>query len=155
MAKPTKHTFYRPHKRVQEDGRIVTVHGEITYPPSMAKQEFKRECDINNILKQYSKTGMVQHVNKRAAEGMYTDLPDAIDFQDSLNLVREAEASFMTLPARVRDQFGNDPAQFLAFCGDPANAEEMVKLGLRQAPPPEAAPVKVEITNPTPPEPKA
>ena len=147
MAKQ-KYTFYREHKRVQEYGQIYDHKtGEFITPPSLTKQEFKRESDINNILKQYSKTGMLTHLNVRAAQGMYTDLPDALDFQESLGLVRDAEARFMTLPAKLRDRFGNDPAQFLAFATDPANLEEMRELGLAikpalpdatkdQAPPP-------------------
>lgn len=137
MAKATKQTFYRPHARVQEFGTIVNPHtGEVTQPPSLTKQEFKRESDINNILKQYSKTGMLNHLNIRAAQGMYADLPDAVDFQDSLHLVRQAEATFMTLPAKLRDRFANDPANFLEFCSDPRNLEEMRELGLAIKPPP-------------------
>lgn len=136
MAKPTKQTFYRPHARVQEHGYLINPHtGDVTTPPSLTKQEFKREADINNILKQYSKTGMLTHLNVRAAQGMYADLPDALDFQESLHLVRQAEATFMTLPAKLRDRFGNDPAQFLAFCSDPRNLEEMRELGLALKPP--------------------
>lgn len=135
MAK-TKHTFYRPHARVQEKGELINPHtGDITTPPSLTKQEFKREADINNILKQYSKTGMLTHLNVRAREGMYADLPDAVDFQESLHLVRQAETTFMTLPAKLRDRFGNDPAEFLAFCSDPRNLDEMRELGLAIKPP--------------------
>lgn len=144
MAKQIKYAHYRPHARVQEKGELVNhVTGEVTRPPSMTKQEFKRECDINNILKQYSTTGMLQHVSARASTGAYLDLPDSVEFQDSLNLVRQAEATFMGLPAKLRDRFGNDPAEFLAFCADPANLEEMRELGLANPkpnlePPPKA-----------------
>lgn len=133
--------FHRPHARVQEDGAVFNhVTGELSYPPSMAKQEFAAECDINNILKHFSTTGMLNHVSARAAQGVYQDLPDAVDFQESLHLVRAAETAFMTLPSKLRDRFNNEPAEFLAFCSDPANLPEMRELGLTQPLPPQPAP---------------
>lgn len=135
MAKQLKRAFYRPHARVQYTGLILDpVTGELAPPVSRVKQEFKRECDVNNILKQYSRTGMLNHVSARAAQGMYADLPDSVDYQESIALVRDAEYRFMSLPAKIRDRFGNDPASFLAFCADPKNLEEMRALGLANKP---------------------
>lgn len=147
-----KQTFFRPHARVQYTGTITNPHtGEITTPPSMTKQEFKKECDINNILKQYSRTGMLNHVSARAAQGMYTDLPDALDFQESLHLVRDAEARFMSLPAKLRDRFGNDPVAFLAFCADPRNLDEMRELGLARPAAEATEPAPAPAPTPEPP----
>lgn len=147
----TKQTFYRPHKRVQYTGELTNPHtGEVTTPPSMTKQEFVRECDINNVIKQYQTHGMVNHINAKAAQGAYQDLPDSVDFQESLHTIMVAEQAFMTLPAKVRDRFGQDPAEFLAFLADPENTEEARKLGIlkpQEAPP---EPIKVEVTNPNP-----
>lgn len=142
MAKPTSMSFYRPHARVQYTGELVNhVTGEVFTPPRRVKQSFVAECDINNILKQYSKTGQIKHISAKAAQGAYVDLPDEADFQTALNTVRQAELSFSTLPAKVRDRFGNDPAQFLSFIADPENQDEAVKLGLMTARP---VPPKVE-----------
>ncbi|UDN67747.1 internal scaffolding protein [robinz microvirus RP_107] len=126
-----KLSFYRPHARVQWDGSVVNpVTGEVTYPPSLTKQEFQAECDINNIVKQYSTTGMMRHVSARAAQGMYTDLPDGIDFQESLHTVEEGRKAFMSLPSKTRSRFSNDPAEFLAFLSNPQNEAEARELGL-------------------------
>lgn len=126
-----KRTFYRPHPRVTFDNDLVNhITGEVTFPPSMAKQEFKAECDINNIIKQFSVTGMIRHVSARAAEGRYEDLPDPMEFQESLAVVQQATDSFMTLPAKIRDRFHNEPAEFLAFCSNPDNVDEMRTMGL-------------------------
>ncbi|UDN67609.1 internal scaffolding protein [robinz microvirus RP_74] len=141
-----KLSFYRPHARVQWDGSVVNhVTGEVTYPPSLTKQEFQRECDINNIIKQYSTTGMLRHVSARASQGMYADLPDGVDFQESLHTVEAGRKAFMSLPSKTRARFSNDPGEFLAFCADAANLEEMKELGLVQEGPktlvePEQAP---------------
>lgn len=140
---------YRPHKRVQEHGAILNhVTGELTVPPSMTKQEFKRECDINNIIKHYSVSGMVNHVNAKAAQGAYQDLPDSVDFQESLHTIKMAEEAFMTLPAKVRDRFGQDPAEFLAFMANPDNLEEIRKLGLAQPVKEAPPPLEVKVVNP-------
>lgn len=130
------YSAYRPHHRVQELGEIVNPHtGDVTIPPSMTKQEFKRECDVNNVIKQYSTSGMLNHINAKASIGAYQDLPDSYDFQESLHVVHEAEKAFMTLPSKTRERFGNEPAEFLAFMSDPKNGDEMIKLGLRSPPP--------------------
>lgn len=139
MAKAVLRAHYRPHARVYYTGEIINPHsGEVTVPPSMTKQEFVRECDINNIIKAFSRTGMLNHVSARAAEGAYQDLPDNIDFQESLAVIEHAEAAFMTLPAKVRDRFGNEPERFLAFMADPANKDEIYELGLAVRPAQEA-----------------
>jgi len=137
-----KYSFYRPHERVTERNEMVSpVTGEVTNPPSMTKQEFIAECDINNIIKAYSVTGMLTHVNARAKMGVYEDLPDETDFQMSLEIIRQGETAFMTLPAKIRDRFHNEPAEFLAFLANPENLEEARTLGLANpAPPPPPAP---------------
>lgn len=142
MAKKL-HSNFRPHTRVRERGQITNhVTGEVITPPSMTKQEFARECDVNNILKQYSTTGMLKHVSANANSGMYADLPDSFDFQESLHVIKQAETAFMSLPSKLRARFDNEPSEFLAFCQDPRNGDELVALGLRSPPPrpPESEP---------------
>lgn len=115
----------------------------------MTKQEFQAECDINNIIKQFSATGVIRHISAKAAEGAYQDLPDPIEFQDGLHIVQQATESFMTLPAKVRARFENDPASFLAFMAEPGNAEEIKTMGLTNPLPQAPAPVRV-IMDPLP-----
>lgn len=145
MAKK-KVSHFREHKRVQEHGELVNhATGEVSIPPSMAKQEFQRECDINNIIKHFSVTGMFNHVNAKASQGAYSDLPDSVDFQESLHTIKAAETAFMTLPAKVRDRFGQDPAEFLAFMANADNIEEIRKLGLAVAEQPPPPPIEVKV----------
>lgn len=141
---------YRPHSRVTFNNELVNpFNGEITNPPSMTKQSFVAECDINNILKQYQTTGQLRHISARAAQGAYVDLPDDIDFQSALNTVLEGQNAFASLPAKLRARFGNDPANFLLFMADPSNQDEAIKLGLASDNRPLAAPP----APPSPPEP--
>lgn len=147
-------SFYRPHDRRKTayTGELVDHKtGELFSPPSRTKQSFAAECDINNILVQFKQTGVFRHISAKAAQGSYQDLPDPIDFQESLELVLAAERSFETLPSKVRERFQNNPGEFLKFMADPANQDEAIKLGLatdsrpQDAPPPEPDPA------PTPP----
>lgn len=146
-----KFGFYRPHDRAATayTGELLNhVTGELYKPVPRTKQSFVVECDINNILKQYKRTGQIQHISAKAALGAYVDLPDPQDFQESLNIVLQAEDSFATLPAHIRARFGNDPAEFLGFMTNPANAKEIIALGLATERPasepasPPAAPAK-------------
>lgn len=98
--------------------------------PSMAKQSFKDECDINNIVKKFEATQQIDHINQAHAKGLFVDLPEAFDYQAGLNMVMAGQEAFQALPAHVRSRFGNDPANFLEFFNDPANQEEMISLGL-------------------------
>lgn len=119
--------------------RVPTpIHGT-----SRAKQAFKQECDINNILKRYEKTGLVTHLARHG--GRYEELPSDVDFQTALNTLMKAEEAFASLPAKIRRRFDNDPAAFLAFVQDPRNQDEMIELGLatrRPDPPAEQAPAE-------------
>lgn len=150
---PKYQGHYVPHPRRIEEGAIVNpITGEISYPPSMTKQEFVKSCDINNIIREYSITGQINHINAQAAQGRYMDLPDTLDFQQSLHLVKQAQESFASLPSAIRNRFHGNPAEFLAFVADPANQEEAIKLGIVKKPEPAAPPPQAPSTPPaTPP----
>lgn len=98
---------------------------------SRAQQQFAKDADINVIMSRYQKSGVlvdpVKIGNRRAIFG---DFSDVQDFHTARNQVLQAEAEFMSLPARVRAKFDNDPAQLLAFVADDANYDEALKLGL-------------------------
>jgi len=119
----------------------------------MTVQSAKKECDIHNILKQYKKTGMISHVS--AELPAFKDLPDNIDYQQALEIVREAENSFADLPAKVRDYFDNNPSKLLASLGDPAQRPILEDLGVLvpapgtgPIPQPTGAPAPVGTTSP-------
>jgi len=107
----------------------------ISFPANSrwTKQSFKDECDINTIMSRYQSTGEMPVINERAPQ--YLDAT-GMDFQDMQNKVVEAQNLFNDLPSSLRNRFHNDPAEFLEFCGDPANRDEMSKLGLLKNPAP-------------------
>lgn len=105
------------------------------------KQSHKDECDINVILRKYDKTGLITHVNTAAAQ--YGDFTEINEYQESLNLVINAQNAFDELPSSIRKKFGNDPGAFFEFVTDPANEAACVEMGLAHQRPldPDPAPV--------------
>lgn len=101
-----------------------------TFEPTMAKQSFKDECDINLIVRRAEQTGVLPSLIKENPK--FGDFSDPISYQDSLNLVIKAEAQFQNLSSHIRERFNNDPKKFLEFTANPANNHEMVTLGLAQ-----------------------
>lgn len=101
----------------------------ISFPErGRTKQEFKAECNINTIMKKFEKTGQLPDMIK--ANPQYGDFSNVGTYQESLQVVMFAQEQFEALPAAARKRFKNDPQAFLAFCQDPSNQEEMIKMGL-------------------------
>lgn len=116
--------------------------------PELTKTQMhqQHDADINTIMDKYAKTGVLT-VNPALPQ--YGDYSNPISYQNSLQLVINAEAQFNALPPKIRERFANDPAKFLTFCEDENNKSEMEALGLlpktKKAPaappsPPETAP---------------
>lgn len=120
---------------------------------SLTDQSQKEEADINTIVRRFGLTGQLP---SSVRVPQYGDFENALDFRQSMNAIRQAEESFMELPADVRAKFHNDPQELLEFCGEldsegkPKNLVEMRKMGL--AVPEEvvvpSVPMKVEVVNP-------
>lgn len=104
--------------------RVRTINTE----PTMTQQQFKEECDINNIVKKHANSGQITHLNPK--RGAFHDFSQLTDYQQMLDTVLSAQDAFQTLPADVRIKFRNDPAQLLQFLQDDKNYDEAIKLGL-------------------------
>jgi len=91
------------------------------------QQQFKDEVDINTIVKRFGLTGEVPTGYRAPMSGDFTGVND---FHTAMNAVRQAEESFMELPAALRKRFGNDPQELMRFLDDGENRAEAVKLGL-------------------------
>lgn len=110
--------------RVKSRRRVAKETGE----KSMTKQEFVAQCDVNNIMKKYKETGLLDHVNRY--QGSYGEFADAPDYHTALNKMHEADAMFMGIPSDIREVFDNDPGKFLEFVMNEENEDEMRDLGL-------------------------
>lgn len=121
-----------------------TERSSINFPEkTMTKQSFQQECDINTIMAKYAKDGVIAHVSR--VQGAYGDFSNVEGYQLALNQVIAAQEAFDELPARVRERFGNDPANLMTFLQDVENRDEAIELGLIDKAAPEPPPQKVEI----------
>lgn len=115
------------------------------------KQSHKAECDINQILARYKKTGTLDFQQKH--EPQYGDVT-ALEFQSAQLMIAEAKGLFAAMPAHLRHRFDNEPAKFLAFVQDDRNKAEAEELGLLKVKPAEpvkasAEAVPAPVVNPT------
>jgi len=125
--------------------------------PSLAKQAFASECDINNIMRKFEKSGLIEHLN--TYQGQYGNFVAFEDYHASLNKILAADEAFAGIPSSIRKNFDNDPGQFLEFAQNPENLDQMIEMGLappkiprdRYAPKEGQPPTKPPVT-PEPPE---
>lgn len=101
--------------------------------PSMTMQEFKDECDVNNILRNYVSTGVLTHVSDQVPQfGDFSKVP--ADYGEALALIEESREAFMQLPSEVREKFDSKPENLISYLQDEKNKDEAVKLGLIKQP---------------------
>lgn len=110
---------------------------------SRTHQEFKEESDINTIIDRFGIGENPIEAQKWVTNVDIADAPD--NYMDVMNQLNAARDQFMSLPAKVRSRFDNDPAAFVDFVSDAANLDEMVHLGLaeRREPPAPVPPAPV------------
>lgn len=100
----------RPYPRFQQD-----FSGE-----SLTQQHFAPECDVNNIVARYEATGLDPYADRKAYEqygdGTYRT------YVDAMFAVAEISSKFHELPAHVRDQFQNDPQNWITALHEAENA---------------------------------
>lgn len=98
----------------------------------LTKQSFKNECDINMIMRRFKKTMNADYLSRFQgyAGGEFGDFSIVTDYRSALEQISLASDVFNQLPSQVRSRFRNDPAEFLDFCQNPANIDEMVSMGL-------------------------
>lgn len=118
-----------------------------TEGPSLTRQEFAEECDVNSLMARYETTGQM-FPNMQRGEPAYLDLSDVPDLHTAMNVMNAAVEAFSSLPAKVRFEFENDPMKFVEFAEDPENLEQMRQWGLAKPAEPTPQPLRVEVINP-------
>lgn len=103
--------------------RITTIINE----PSKTDPSFKDDCDVNNIIDRFTKTGQLTHINSR--QGQYGDFSQVPDLLTALTTINDANTMFDSLSAKIQKRFQNSPALLMEFLNDPSNEEEAIKLG--------------------------
>lgn len=78
------------------------------------------------------------------------DFTGAKTYQESLNMVIEAQTQFDAMPSSIRSKFDNNPAKLMEFINKaektPDDYKEALKMGLIKVREPEKA-INVNVTN--------
>lgn len=103
-----------------------------TTGPSLTQQQYAEDSKIQNIMRKYDSTGFFDNINRNP--GRYVDISDITDIRDAMDRINEANDHFMDLPSDIRQRFKNNPTEFYEFAMNPDNMDEMVRLGIANAP---------------------
>jgi len=101
---------------LRSERRPVVITG-----PGRTKQSEMDACDVNKIVARFQRTGMVTHLAKGVPQ--FGDFSEVGDYRTALEHARSAEKYFMSLPAKVRARFDNDPLRYLEVLQRPDAAE--------------------------------
>lgn len=118
-----KNRFTKP-ERVQVD----------TGDKTKVQQQHKDQVDITKVVSRFQKTGQLFSTPGKAALEPIFGVWRHVDFQEAYQAVQDAKLAFQNLPPKVRSLFGNDPAEVVRFCENPANAVKAIKMGIMTTP---------------------
>lgn len=113
-------------KRFEMRQRVQTPQDE----ESLTEEHHKDRCDINKIIRNYDRTGLITHISSKEPQWGMDTLSAPKSYQDAMNIVTVARESFEALPANVRKRFDNKPERFLEFIQNPENSSEAERLGI-------------------------
>lgn len=99
---------------------------------SRVQQHHAEACDMKQILNNFMRTGEVPLSSNKM---QFIDATEATSYDESLQIVLDAQDTFAELPSKVRKKFNNDPRELLLFMDDPSNLEEARELGLAEPEP--------------------
>lgn len=125
MDMPEFKTPYN-HNREFESKRVATYCQE----PSLTKQEFKEDADINVILKRVLRTGETPPI---VLPEHFADLTGRTNYFEMASKIADANSAFYMLDAKLRAEHLNDPARWadaVVTALEQGNADQLEKLGI-------------------------
>lgn len=93
------------------------------------QQHARHETDINLIMKRYKKGAQLPN-QELIGSLRYGDVSEVPDFLTIRNQMIKAEEAFLSLPGKLRREFGDDPVEFLQFMANPENRARAEELGI-------------------------
>lgn len=113
----------------------------------MTDQSYKKSCDINNIVNQFTKTGRLPENTKVPTYGDFSETPT---LEAAFDVAHAARDAFQQLPSAFRKLIDNDPSQLENFIADETNNDLCYKYGLKVKPEPKPAePISTETNSKT------
>lgn len=116
--------------------RDEELHQGIVFEePSLTDQSQYKDTDINNIVRRYQTTGLLDSPGSVPFETLqYGDATLLPDYQTALDLVNSVQTEFSSLPSEVREKFGHDPMQLLDALQDSSKQQMLQDIGLLSKP---------------------
>lgn len=99
-----------------------------TIGPSMTDQSDKNYLDINNIMKNYAKTGLLPQFKEKIAQ--YIDTTQIPSYMEAQEQMSKAKQLFMQLPSEVRKLMDNNPANMEKVIVNPDYKDILIKYGI-------------------------
>lgn len=93
---------------------------------SKTRQSDLESTDINKIVDRFTRAGLPLPTG----EGRFLDVSELPDYRGALEQVQRATDYFMSLPAKSRAMFDNDPGVFLDRVNDPSQLALLVEAGV-------------------------
>lgn len=95
-------------KLIKKDGytKVITINDQ----PSLTDQQWAEDCDVNNIMAKYQKTGQITHSAR--TQGVYADVSDIPDLMESKQRIVDAINQFDSLPQEIKQYYHYDPYDF-------------------------------------------
>lgn len=109
-------------------GRDNRLFGLRCEDESLTVQSDAIDADINTIVRRFGITGELPTELPFVTNVDLSEAPDT--YMGAIAILDQARDQFMKMPADVRSRFQNDPGLFMDFVSNPANLDEMRKLGL-------------------------
>lgn len=111
------------------DGERIPV--TLSCGKSMTMQSFRDECDINNIIARYETTGfLVDPMVASRRTPSFGDFSKLPDYMEAQNIIAVGGEIFAALPARIREMFNNNAADYCAYITNPDNLDKALELDL-------------------------
>lgn len=145
MMNKKSYVGWKPGQKVKPVLVTCENHGVEGVCKCPVKQEFRKDSDINHVMRNYPGNSPLPRVEP---QGVFADVSGVGSMAEVLRQGDAAREAFMKLPAKVRARFDNDAYAFLEFLGDDKNYDEAVTLGLIEkkeepkAPTPAATPAE-------------
>lgn len=90
---------------------------------SKTEQHHLESCNMQFILTQAQKTGMIEHIRNDSPR--YETLATKVDYLESMKVIAEANSVFETLPAKIREKFENKAENFLEYLAKEENVKRL------------------------------
>ncbi|AXL15222.1 internal scaffolding protein [Microviridae sp.] len=96
--------------------------------PKLTDASFQNSCDINVIMQNYQKTGMLPSFPEKTPE--FIDCTSIPDLETAFKVSNEAMQAFYELPSDIRKLIDNDPSKLQSLLSDPKYQELLIQAGV-------------------------